>query len=138
MKLWMPRKSRWCWRENHWTTSYLSRYFRLLYHVYLKLCNGAQAFWRPCISFLCIPLIIKCEDDTEKFSFTHLYTFKFDKFLFLLNFLERRLLVSKQFESSSQLNSCLFSTSLSTTTHTCVICGKLLLYFILSESFLGS
>lgn len=32
----------------------------------MKLCNRAQAFWRPCISFVCIPLVVNMKMTLKK------------------------------------------------------------------------
>lgn len=39
----------------------------------MKLCDCAQAFWRPCISFV----RYQCEDDSELISFTPYIHFYF-------------------------------------------------------------
>lgn len=107
MKLWMPKKSSWCSRANHWTTRYLSSYFRLLYHVHMNVCNCAQAFWRPRISFVCIPLIINMKM-TLTLSFT-----PFRNLFYSLSFFQ----FLKPITISLDENKYLFSTSLSTTVH---------------------
>lgn len=67
MKLWTPKRSRWCWRANRWTTRYLSRYFNILYRVYIYIYEAVQTCTGPFEALVFIrlyPSYQELEDDS--------------------------------------------------------------------------